>query len=140
MNGRRWWSLISGVSCGVLLSNPITANADTIDRQHCIAADIALQRGFEAMQETQFTGSDGKTYTRGKVSNTKSYDLTAQEEGTILSMADELTPGAIEYVDLWLVGPGSVGKSTEQIMTDDAQAFIAVYTACLNTFGADFSQ
>ena len=86
------------------------------------------------MQGTKIVGSDGKTYTRGKTV-CRAYALTPTEEMQVIPLVEELAPGAIEFVNHWLVGPNSVGRSAERILTDDAQAFSALVQQCLNTFG-----
>lgn len=136
----RLWILAWPVAHAISLVSPIAAKAEALDREHCTAADLALDRGFEAMSDTVFVGDDGVRYTRSFVSKSKAYSLTAEEEAIILPMVDEWTKGAAEYVDLWLAGPGSVGRSTKQVMTKDAEAFIAFQRTCLDKFGMDFSK
>jgi hypothetical protein len=123
----------------LLLVLPVGATAQQVDRLHCIAADMALTRGHDAMEGTQFIGADGRTSFLGKTTRAARYTLTPVEEQQLAPLVDELTPGAIEYVDLWLVGPGSVGRSEERVMTDKAQAFIGFVQECLDTFGPDMS-
>ena len=123
--------------CAVSWILPLAAGANQVGRLHCIAADVALIRGFDAMEGTPVIKADGKTYTLGKTITRVSYTLTPTEELQVAPLVDELTPGAIEYVDLWLVGPGKVGHSDDRVMTKDAQTFITLYQNCLTTYGPD---
>jgi hypothetical protein len=112
--------------------------ANTVDRLRCIAVEIALTRGIEAMEGTAFTEADGTTYTRGKTTG-RVHALTPIEELQIAPMVDEMTQGAIEFADLWLIGPGSVGRSNERVLTDKAQEFNSLMLECLNAFGTEIA-
>jgi hypothetical protein len=127
----RSWMLVCGAATLASVAAPGTVSAEAVEKLRCVAADIALQRGHDAMQGTGFVAADGKTYFLGKSQGAKEYLLTAQDEATVIEIADALTPGAIEYVDLWLVGPGAIGRSKERVMTESAKAFNLVLMTCL---------
>jgi hypothetical protein len=113
---------------------PASAETMTPNRETCIAADIAKKRGYNAMAGTRYMGEDGKPYSIGETTSSGEYNLKGLDEGRIASFADEWTPSAVEYVDLWLLGPGSIGRSTERILTDRAKVFISFYASCLDLF------
>jgi len=113
---------------------PASAETMTPNRETCIAADIAKTRGHNAMAGTRYMGEDGKPYSIGAPTIIGEYNLKGLDEGRIASFADEWTPAAIEYVDLWLLGPGSIGRSTERILTERAKVFISFYASCLDLF------
>jgi|GEM_PF-3248878 hypothetical protein len=125
----------SGLLLAVLTG---AASALPISPKNCIAADIALGRGFIAGEGTSFVDENGKTLTRGKAVRTTAYKLSQNEELELAPVIDKLAPGAVEYVTKWLIPSvpyASAMDSTE--MSEDARSFISLYQSCLNAYGPD---
>lgn len=110
-------------------------HADTVDRKHCLAAEIAENRGFKAMERLQFMGEDGKPYSMGNYTLNPPIDPSLLKDPKVKELADEWTQGAIEFVDGWLIGYTAIGRDNKQVLTKAANEFSSFYVACLDKYG-----
>lgn len=110
-------------------------HADTVDRQNCLASEIAENRGFEAMEGLKFMGEDGKPYSMGNFTVVPPIDPIFLNDPKIIELADKWTPGAIEYIDGWVIGYQAIGRDNKKVATKAAKEFISFYLKCLEKFG-----
>ena len=109
--------------------------AQTVDNENCLAAEIAENRGFEAMEGLKFKDEDGEIYSLGNRTLGRPIDPSLLKDPNIMAKADKWTPGAIEYVDGWVMGYRAIGRDNKQKATQAASDFISFYIKCLDKFG-----